>query len=59
VNNRLNGSYSFGTKNSKGMKANADSSLTLYIQHDSPGKYKEANWLPAPKSEFETTIRTY
>ncbi len=51
--------YSLGTKNSKSMKTNADGSLTLYIQHDSPGKDKEANWLPAPKSEFETTIRTY
>jgi hypothetical protein len=51
--------YSLGTKNSKSMQTNADGSLTLYIQHDSPGKDKEANWLPAPKSEFEVTIRTY
>lgn len=51
--------YSLGTKNSKSMKYNADGSLTLYMQHDSPGKDREANWLPAPKSEFELTIRTY
>lgn len=51
--------YSVGTKNLEAMKSNADGSLTIYIQHDSPGKDKEANWLPAPASEFEVTIRTY
>jgi len=51
--------YSVGTKNLKNMQYNADGSLTIYVQHDSPGKDKETNWLPAPKSEFEMTIRTY
>ena len=31
------------------MKKNADGSLTIYIQKDSPGKDKESNWLPAPE----------
>lgn len=51
--------YSVGTKNVKDMKMNADGSLTVYIQHNSPGKDKEANWLPAPASEFDMTLRTY
>jgi hypothetical protein len=38
---------------------NADGSLTLYFQHESPGKEKEANWLPAPKGAFLPMIRLY
>ena len=34
------------------MKLDADGSLTIYVQHDSPGEDKEANWLPAPDDEF-------
>jgi hypothetical protein len=42
-----------------GMKKNADGSLTLYIQKDSPGKAKEANWLPAPDAEMYLVMRLY
>jgi len=40
-------------------KANADGSITLYFQHESPGKDKEANWLPAPKGDFIPMLRMY
>jgi hypothetical protein len=40
-------------------KFNPDGSLTLYFQTDSPGKDKEANWLPAPKGEFIPMLRMY
>jgi len=41
------------------LKKNADGSLTMYIQKDSPGKDKEANWLPAPDGEFYLVLRLY
>jgi hypothetical protein len=37
----------------------ADGGLTLYIQNESPGKDKEANWLPAPKGPFFIAMRLY
>ncbi len=40
-------------------KFNADGSLTLYLQNESPGKAKQANWLPAPKAEFIAMMRMY
>ena len=40
-------------------KFNADGSLTLYFQNESPGKDKEANWLPAPKGDFIPMLRMY
>jgi hypothetical protein len=41
------------------LKYNEDGSLDLYLQKDSPGKDKEANWLPAPEGEFSPTMRIY
>jgi len=41
------------------MQTNADGSLTIYIQKDSPGKDKEANWLPAPDGPVYLVMRLY
>jgi hypothetical protein len=38
---------------------NPDGSIDLYLQADSPGKAKEANWLPAPKGKFIPMLRLY
>ena len=39
---------------------NADGSIDIYVQAKSPGKDKEANWLPAPASgAFNMTMRMY
>ena len=40
-------------------KANPDGSIDVYIQKDSPGKDKEANWLPAPADAFVLMMRLY
>jgi hypothetical protein len=37
----------------------ADGGLTFYVQNESPGKDKEANWLPAPKGPFIAFMRLY
>jgi hypothetical protein len=41
------------------LKRDADGGLTLYVQHDSPGADKEANWLPAPDGPFFVVMRLY
>jgi hypothetical protein len=41
------------------MKKNPDGSLTIYIQKASPGKDKEANWLPAPDGTVYLVMRLY
>jgi len=38
---------------------NPDGSVDLYLQAESPGKAKEANWLPTPKAKFIPMLRLY
>jgi hypothetical protein len=56
VDNPLN-RFSIGDRDK--LRFNDDGSLTLYIQHESPGKDKESNWLPAPGDEFNLIMRLY
>ena len=41
------------------LRTNPDGSVDLYLQSDSPGKDREANWLPAPKGKFVLVMRIY
>jgi hypothetical protein len=56
VDNKLN-KYTVSPRNA--LKYNADGSLDIYIQNESPGMDKEANWLPAPKDKFVLMMRLY
>ena len=56
VANPLN-RYTLSSRNK--FKTNRDGSVDLYIQNESPGKDKEANWLPAPKDKFVLCFRLY
>ncbi|WP_313378060.1 DUF1254 domain-containing protein [Achromobacter insolitus] len=50
--------YSLGTKN-KNLVRGPDGSLTIYVGPTSPGKDKEANWLPSPSEPISLYIRAY
>jgi hypothetical protein len=42
-----------------GMVKNADGGVTIYVSKTSPGKDKEANWLPAPNGPIYLVMRLY
>ena len=50
--------YSIGDR-TKGLVYGQDGSLDIYVGHASPGKDKEANWLPAPEGEYAIVARVY
>jgi hypothetical protein len=56
LDNPLN-KYTVSPRNN--LKYNPDGSLDIYIQHESPGNDKEANWLPAPRGGFILMMRMY
>ncbi len=57
VDNPLN-RYALGDRSH--LTPDANGGLTLYLQHDSPGRDKESNWLPAPKDAgFKLALRLY
>jgi len=42
-----------------GVAYGEDGSLTVYMQHESPGPERESNWLPGPDGRFSVTLRIY
>jgi hypothetical protein len=58
VANRLN-RYLINSTMLPQLQTDADGGLTLYVQKDSPGADKEANWLPAPNGPFFCALRIY
>jgi hypothetical protein len=41
------------------LKKDADGGFTLYLQHETPGKDRESNWLPVSQDAFNLAFRTY
>jgi hypothetical protein len=56
VANPLN-RYTLSSRNK--FKINKDGSVDLYLQNASPGKDREANWLPTPAGPFKLMFRFY
>ncbi|HEV7260651.1 MAG TPA: DUF1254 domain-containing protein [Bosea sp. (in: a-proteobacteria)] len=56
VDNKIN-RYSMSMRTNPVLEK--DGSLVIYIQNESPGAGKEANWLPAPKGKFLLMMRLY
>ena len=50
--------YSIGDR-TPGLQIADDGSLTIYLQHESPGPDNQANWLPAPAGDFRPVMRMY
>jgi hypothetical protein len=51
--------YLINSSMESALKHDPDGGITLYIQSESPGADREANWLPAPNGPFYTVLRIY
>jgi hypothetical protein len=49
--------YAIGDRDE--LSFNENGSLDIFIQHESPGKDHESNWLPAPADDFNLVLRLY
>lgn len=58
VDNPLN-RYLINSSMESQLKRDANGDVTLYVQSASPGKDREANWLPAPEGPFIMILREY
>ena len=58
VENPLN-RYLLNSLDLNTLKKDDDGGITLYLQHQSPGKDKESNWLPAPNGPMFVVLRIY
>jgi len=51
--------YSIGDRTA-GLEKDSDGGLTIHLQAESPGRGKDANWLPCPKAdEWFLVLRMY
>ena len=51
--------YAIGDR-TRGLRRNADGSLTIFVQHERPrGAKARDNWLPAPAGSFHLVLRMF
>lgn len=51
--------YVLGSRQLGSMPRAEDGSVTILVQHESPGPELESSWLPCPSGPFGLTFRTY
>ncbi len=51
--------YAIQSRMKNQFRRNPDGSVKIYVQHESPGKDLESNWLPCPPGPFTMAFRCY